>query len=244
MKPELVWEKDGVLLDVRPVNPSVSTFYDTEYDIPNAAVNDSGTYVCILTTNFSSKEPNLTVRSPPVQILIEGKTCLRLFRMSSSALVTADPASVNVNPDATVALQGNTVTLGCFGSGSPLPKLSWSYNGLDIRSLLEAQEQLDNMTMNSNNVSASFGNSSQSGKVSNESMASGGNETVTSVPLPFVLRQDGETRLWLDIQNITFQFAGQYTCTGQNNITSNRTIGLVTARKNATVEVEGKNKNK
>lgn len=70
---DLTWWKDGVDVSQGVQLPPV--FFQTadrDFNIVNATVSDSGLYQCVSKTNFSSRQPELTISSPGVNVTVQG----------------------------------------------------------------------------------------------------------------------------------------------------------------------------
>ena len=65
------WWKDGVYIPQVQL-PAVFGVSDSQLDIIHATVEDSGSYQCVSKTDFSSREPELTIRSLLINVTVEG----------------------------------------------------------------------------------------------------------------------------------------------------------------------------
>ena len=69
---KISWWKDGVYVSQIQLPPAIFGVSDSQLDIVRATMEDSGSYQCISKTNFSSREPELTIRSPRINVTLEG----------------------------------------------------------------------------------------------------------------------------------------------------------------------------
>jgi hypothetical protein len=68
----ITWWKDGTYISQSQLPWVLEGLSDSELRIVNAMQKDSGSYQCISKTNFSSREPELTVSSPFINVTVEG----------------------------------------------------------------------------------------------------------------------------------------------------------------------------
>jgi hypothetical protein len=106
----ITWWKDGTYISQSQLPWVLEGLSDSELRIVNAMQKDSGSYQCISKTNFSSREPELTVSSPFINVTVEV------------------PVQVHVIPPG-AHLENSSVLFVCEYKGSPSPELTWSFKG-------------------------------------------------------------------------------------------------------------------